>query len=667
MNRPRILVLAIALALPWVSSYSAGIETRGQPTGVAPALGNYGMGVPTRAALKGMMPPGWRVYVHQGAPLPETLDWSMADTWLQALDRLARTSSLAVLVDWDGHTVMLRTTEVALQEEATRQEIAQAAVTPLPRFTPDTPVAAATQTLTVSGAPQADAPAVAGAVSSDGPVAVATPVAIAPTPVIAQAPVSDGVSPPSGTPVVVAVADTATPALHSPLKPPVAVEAAIPPAIAVPTSPAPDAIAPTPVIAQGPSSAGNSPPSPAPVVAALADTTPTATDPVPAPALKGIAAAAPASSAVASVTVTAPALTPAPTPAAALAQLQAYSAALDAAPPLFMRDGLSGSSAYDAEVSARMAQYRAPLNMDDVVSAPARTATPLQGREAPVALVAASAPTAPAPSTVASPSADVAPIVMPAIRTNPTNDMVFAQASAVASKPVKLVSTDEFTYTQAVAFNKPSLKKVVQAIAFKHKLRLVWAYDTDYQLKGPVTLLAQSAAQDIELLQKALGRGVPLKLEISADGQVLKGYKQGALRPATGPVTAATGAPAVAEGSEVAEGSRIRDLAVFKLLGIDREVAGLLGPDAQDPSLHLLHLDLIPGQPLETALVRFAGEQGYTLDWQIEGGFDARHQLAYTGYTVAQVLVKVLPALGLSADVYTHDKHIVIRPGDSRN
>ena len=237
---------------------------------------------------------------------------------------------------------------------------------------------------------------------------------------------------------------------------------------------------------------------------------------------------------------------------------------------------------------------------------------------------------------------------LPVVRTNPTPSMVASLDKAVQANPPKLASSLDFSYSGPSAWNKASARTLAQGIANKFQLRLVWAAPEE-QLKGPVTLLAQSAEQDTALLQKAMGAFSAVELELLAGDKVLRAVPRG---QAWGVAQAWPMPPALEAAAAPAA------------------VAAAPAAPAAEPApapVPQLQLDLGVGVSLEEALVAFAHKHGYTLEWKVEGGFEAGRALSYTGDTVVQVLAQALPPLGISADVYTRDKHIVIRPGEARD
>lgn len=428
------LIGAIGLA-----SHALGISQHGTPPGTVATMQTYGMGVPTRTALRAVVPQGWETLIHQEVTLPSTLSWNLEDPWPKVLGDMANQNGLSVLIDWDARHVRIRSPQQAIEEQALRAEIAQAATTPLPSLVPK----------------------------------------------------------------------------KAPAAPLTAVE---------------------------------------------------------------------------------PSLTPAEA-------LRAQT--LD-----------NQKTAMASEVGA-----------------------------------------------------------LPVVRTNPTPQMVSAQQAAALAKPPVLSSTPEFVYTHPVAVNRPSAKKIAQSIAFKYQVRLVWAAP-DYQLRGPVTLLANSPEQDVQLLQRAMGLYAPVVVEYFPTEKVIRALSKSVIQQGAQAVAAAAEAQYLSQATEasapVSTAAPSSDpQQAGGVQAVLNEIApvfnALKSPQAQPDTGTQLTLTVGVGEPLEHALTRFARQQGFTLDWQVSGGFEANRQLQYQGSTIASVLSEVLPPLGISADIYTRDKHIVVRLGEARD
>ena len=496
MNRS---VLAIALGFTFsllsATSFAIGLEQKGNPDTQPSSMPSYGMEVSSRTALKSLLPAGWQLFVHQSVKLPETLSWKIGDTWTAVLAEFATNNSLSILVDWDTKMVLVRTDEVAVQERATRAEIAQAASTPLPRF-------------------------------------------------------NDAVSPKDEQRLAAAKNSLPTPTV-----PKEAVASAL-----KPTEPAPAVSLPTTMVA-------------------VASTVP--------------------SSIISSKTTATTAMVPKE------AEL------------------MHAASSSPIQVNAQTLSKAEQKPTEEDASLPAKS--------------------------------------LPVIRTNPTPLMVAEQKEAAVKNPPKLASTTEFSYTQPVALNKPAARKVAQAIAHRYNLRLVWAAP-EVDLQGPVTLLAQSAQEDTALLDKALGVYSPVVFEVSLNEKVLRvlprelaGTKRTVQQAQAVPVTSvATSAQAPASQVEILKESNLS-----QPQSEQAQAKADLAPK--------MTLSLHEKEPLEDALVRFARAQGYTLEWNVAGGFEANREMTFEGNTIVQILSQLLPPLGISADVYTRDKHIIVRPGESRD
>jgi hypothetical protein len=622
--------LALALALGLSSSVlaatnpGAGLQQKGTPEAKAGTLSTYGIEVPVRTALKSLVPTGWRLFVHKSATLPSSLSWKPGDAWTEVLSNAALHADLAALVDWDTRTVLIRTREVALQESAVRTEIAQAASTPLPRF----------------GGPQGAGLATHKPVPAPGPGAAS--LGAAPASLMDSAPVTYAFTP---TPVELAAAPVESPAPvaaasqgspSSGISEPLAAE--LPSATAEAAqveerAPTPLAMAVVRAVNEQSASGG-----PKPRYTVDDGGNIVATD-----AFTALAAA---------TTLPEPAPVAVEPSAAATATLQAlFSRPVERATPALTVSGPAPSPAEPlAAPLAVRATAQAPVLADaQVPPAPAASSPAPRGVFEQVRAVEASPPL----TLVTQAAAPVALPLVPVFRVNPTREMVKDQEASVAAKPARLSSTPDFTYTAPVALNKAPAKAVAQAIANRFNLRLVWLAP-DLKIPGPVTLMSDNADQDIALFQKAMGLYAPVTLERSVAGDLRVVSKDTAF------VTAHTAAAAKAAQA-------VAQVQSTEYLLVAEESARQGGSPAVAPkAVPMLQLTVEQGDSLESAVKRFVQVQGYTHEWKVSGGFDANRNLTFEGDTLTEVLSQVLPSLGVSADIYTTDKHIVIRPGDYR-
>ncbi|MDO8416283.1 MAG: hypothetical protein Q7S87_08750 [Agitococcus sp.] len=250
---------------------------------------------------------------------------------------------------------------------------------------------------------------------------------------------------------------------------------------------------------------------------------------------------------------------------------------------------------------------------------------------------------------------------VPVIRTNPTINMVERQKVIDAGRTAQLISTEEFQYTSAISVNRPSARFVAQAIANRYNLRLAWSAD-EYQLQGPVTLLATTQEADIALLQRAMGAFSPVVLQLNMPDKVLRATPRTGTMYPTMPSTLSLGlapdslTPAELRGKRQAG---LYDLTRSTNNETSETVAGPVTP----PAAFLLQI--IKGGALEEALTQFARKNGYTFEWKVTGGFDAQRDKTYESASIAGILAQVLPSIGLSADIYTREKHVIVRAADN--
>lgn len=434
MNRgaSKAWALGVALLICTAPSFASGLDQKGTPLSSVSALNTYGMDVPTRIGLKAIVPKGWQLFIHKSANVPERLSWKVSDTWLSVLASLTQDDSLSVLVDWESQTVLIRTRGVALEEQATRAEISQAATTPLPRF------------------------------------------------------------------------------------------------------------------------------------------------------------------------------------------------------------GLKEKGSSPSEAVA----VAAPVKVDEAVASP--------------------------------PSNQPAQIELPVVTKDTTPQLQRTEPVLATARPLE--STTDFTYNEAFALNKPEAKRVAAGIAHKYGYRLVWL-SSGFKLDNPVTLLAASVAQDVALLQKAMGVYSPVVLEIDENKktllavdraltgvskvqpQVLQVKTMQVLQPPDVPAPVIR--PVQAEPAvEKQEATQLDTKEVSK--SVDTKPLPESSASQEAPKLALA---MHKGESLEEAISKFASSLGYTLEWRIKGGFESNRDIAFTGTTMAQILTQVLPPLGVSADIYTQNKHLIIRPG----
>lgn len=651
MNRPvHALVLGLTLSLLASASFASVLEMKGSPEPNVATMPAYGMDVATRMGLKTVIPASWQLFVHRSVSLPETMNWNRGEAWPAVLTKFASDNQMAVLIDWDNHVVMLRSPEQALEEGATRQEIAQAAITPLPKFGDALPKAAKAPAM-AQAQPDTIRPASAAA-SAELPtfnVVTAPEKALAQgTPVKPAAPAASATAPVAGAGPVMA-----TKVLPASITPVPADKSAAPVAIAQ-VAPAKPALVASPVTTPAK-------PAVAPVVAE---------DAAKLAAVRQARAAEDAK----------------------LAALQKARSEEDAklATAQKARESVSATLAATQKERDSLAAKLADAQKASEVEA-AKLASTQKASEAEAAKLASLKKATEAETAkleAAQAATKVAVAAVPVIRVNPTPAMVASQQEAAKSATaVKLASTDEFSYTAPVALNRPTARNVAQAIADRFNLRLVYAGE-EFALRGPVTLLAESAQQDAHLLGRAIGAFGPVVLEVDNAQKILRVLPRNATpqqlaeirarrpvvmaRVPVGPAAAttalapATSAPVLAKVAPAVTVNAVPAVVVTAPAPVAAQPAVAPAVKTAKPATDtVLTLELEARQPLEDSLSRFARAQDYTIEWKVSGGFEANRSMSFTGRTVREVLSQVLPKLGLSADIYTREKHIVVRPGDA--
>lgn len=164
---PAAMVIALSVAVGTVQAKS--LEQVGVSDSQAETMKTYGVDVPAKSGLKTLLPSGWNLFIYKNTNLPQSISWSVGDTWISALERFADKNSLAVRLDWSKKAVYVSSPEVAIEARAKLAEIDNAARTPLPTYAP--------ATVTKSVAAPVAAPAAAPALR---PIAIAAAAVAAP-------------------------------------------------------------------------------------------------------------------------------------------------------------------------------------------------------------------------------------------------------------------------------------------------------------------------------------------------------------------------------------------------------------------------------------------------------------------------------------------------------
>lgn len=239
--------------------------------------------------------------------------------------------------------------------------------------------------------------------------------------------------------------------------------------------------------------------------------------------------------------------------------------------------------------------------------------------------------------------------------------------------------------SSAVALNRPDHRQAAEQLAGLHGAYLDYQFAGQVRLPGPVTLIGADLGEDVRLLQQAMGPGSPVVLEYcrqpvfvralpagrspsgseasACQGAVSRPRQEAAAPPALSPVATQlrpsgqpfAAAPDVELGTDI---GRVRHTATAAS-GVASPVAAAPAAAAAAPRAPALALRVEPGQDLEDALRSFLAGQGMRLSWESASAF-APTELVWerTGPDVVEVLRKLLPALGLEAEVNFNDKTV---------
>lgn len=230
------------------------------------------------------------------------------------------------------------------------------------------------------------------------------------------------------------------------------------------------------------------------------------------------------------------------------------------------------------------------------------------------------------------------PVISPYQEATPT--------SKASLEPEVDINSNEFKYFDGKSINKSSVRHVAQGIALRHNLRLMYLTQ-DSSIKGPVTVLGKSAANDVELLNKALGIYSPVRAKLNGRDLLIVDTAKVGLPADTLIADYKANSPSFNKGKSSVNGSDY----------------GVASSEKSSRVGSLITFDLKEGDALEEKLAELAKQQGYTLEWTVAGGFESNHDAHFEGASIKEILA-FLPSMDLSVDIYTQDRHIVVRPGD---
>lgn len=315
-----------------------------------------------------------------------------------------------------------------------------------------------------------------------------------------------------------------------------------------------------------------------------------------------------------------------------------------------------------------------------------------EGRIPPDVLARALAATAPRTDVAKQPTAAIAPAVvpaMPAVAALPAlPPLPPPQLTAPAPQAAALAVPPPATASDA--FVRGNMEDIVRKTAAKLGYQVSWE-TISLPLDGPVTFLGVDAAEDMRLLQKSLGhRQSPISIEVYRGSNVIRitpsapgkeplavysssfsgliGFgpktSSATLAAAQGPATAATSKPVLSSQTGLPP-ARTTVVAPPSAPAVVAEVApAVKAVPAAAPAPALLTLKIAKGDSLSKTIAQFLKVQGWEMKWQVPNDMEAGFQFTAEGTSIAQVLGKLLPKLGLDTKVYSQSKMVVIRVVD---
>jgi hypothetical protein len=290
-----------------------------------------------------------------------------------------------------------------------------------------------------------------------------------------------------------------------------------------------------------------------------------------------------------------------------------------------------------------------------------------------------------APATVpAMPAVSALPALPPLPPPGASSPALSPAPQAVASAQQPATSSD--------AFVRGNMEDIVRKTAAKLGYLVSWE-TIALPLDGPVTFLGVDAAEDMRLLQKSLGnRQSPISVEVYRGSELIRitpnapgkepvavysssfsgliGYGQknssAALAAASSSTGAAQGRP-LASTAAVPPPARTSVVAPPSIPGaaVAQTAPVVKAAPAIAPAPAIMTLKIAKGESLSKTIAQFLKVQGWEMKWQVPNDMEAGFQFTAEGTTIAQVLGKLLPKLGLDTDVYGPSKMVVIRVIDN--
>lgn len=628
------LVLGAALCLVGSSAMASTLVQVGQPDRVISVMQNYGVNVPLPKGLDTVVPPEWSLHVHADVPQHIPLSWTIGQDWPSVLETYAHVSGLSVLVSWSERAVSIRPASVAQTDSHKHAQLLQGATTPLPTFH-QKPLAAQVPSayqvgqyeVSTTAQPMEPAPAIAQ-----------DPATMQPEPLVNQEPLVE--------PVTLVLAS------DNPVTTTSRTSFAVAPSVSL-----------TPSAASQDSSTSATSANSGKAVSvermvysselnrfvAVSEAT---------NALKVVPANAKAQTHNSNLTTTTSKLGLNVTVTETVLATSAEKPASFRDDPQLTAPAVKQGVSYDKPTA-----FSKP-NVKDMAQGIANRfnmrllwAAPNESLLGPITLFGNSVSedvyllkkALGVYSTVAVELSEQNNIISVVSKTGYYEPSITApNSSEIAFNPYDAIQKDK---TQTLNSTTP----LVSALASSQVITPSLAPETGSRnaapevIKAPALEVAMVEAADMRSGPQAERNVADTDIPTPVEDKIEVGEKvvPASALPAevVSPVVSAELAP-VAENVRVPETTSLPPINIHNIM---------------PPVSLILH----SGEPLENALTALAKKHGFTVDWQLKGGFEAKRTLTFEGKRLADVLAQVLPPLQISADIYTNDSHIVIRPADA--
>lgn len=215
-----------------------------------------------------------------------------------------------------------------------------------------------------------------------------------------------------------------------------------------------------------------------------------------------------------------------------------------------------------------------------------------------------------------------------------------------------------------------SAKETVERIAARFNYFVSWEAP-DVTIPGALTLLGVDVAEDVKLLQNAIGQQqTPISIEVYRGSSVLHVVPRSmaaeavSLRdvPFNGTLAnAAMGRRAVAPAT-VAPAPRVVPAVAASVAAPAATVVASATKTAESAPVTLV---IQKGDSLTNTLKSFFLAQGWDMQWRAASDLQATYPVTIDAADPKKAMAKLLPKLGLAADFYNPSKLVVIRSADA--